>query len=797
MSDAESDGTLTALMAALELSPGPCVLLRALRDDRGIVSDFKIVDVNQSACESWGQARASLKDHRLGEVLPPEVAAAGQSALSRIVQSGAGVEEVVLDLADETWPSPFFDHFRAIGLGDMALVALDLNTPDRRALELYRTLLESSADVVVKVDQHGLIDWFLDTTGVLEYESAELIGTKIDNLLSPDSVLARARHRENLAAARVERFSVEMRSRSGGLHTFSAVGCRQFDVRGGITGVIVGLHLSDESVARERVAQEVEEHYQFLASFARDVVAVERGDVVDWVSPNVAQLIGLDDRAVVGRPLVELVHPDDQGSLLALRHDANGEDTTSLTVRMGTAEGDFRWVNLVVRDLEESLTGSWVRLSSWRDAQGDVAARQALLASERRYRLLAENSTDVVVECDANAVVRWLSPSALASMGWRGDDTVGRSLIDLVVESERAEVVHQLERAEAFHQVAPLEVRYLDAEGRSKWMSQQIRRFRGHEDRRFVYIVTLHDIDDLVTLRRQAIAAANETRLLKEHSSDLIYTTDLEGNVNWVSPSVTTLLGWQTAEVLGSDVVQLMFEDDRPRVLAWRQLIHYGETVEDLEIRVQHANGYFVWMKVRAEPLRDDDGRLIGVVASGRNCDIEVASTRALRTISASSRVLMRERSPREMLRQVCQVAVDEGGYAFAWFGRKFNDDDKSVTVVASSRDHQSYLAGIEITWGQGEGGQGPTGRAIRLGQSVTLGDAYTEESFRPWHDRARAHGFHSACAIPVVVNGQIEGTWQVYARERGAFTPSVMSVLEDLALDTGLAMSRLDLSDL
>jgi hypothetical protein len=44
---------------------------------------------------------------------------------------------------------------------------------------------------------------------------------------------------------------------------------------------------------------------------------------------------------------------------------------------------------------------------------------------------------------------------------------------------------------------------------------------------------------------------------------------------------------------------------------------------------------------------------------------------------------------------------------------------------------------------------------------------------------------------VPVVVNGQIDGAWQVYALEPRAFTPEVLAVLEDMALEIGYGLAR------
>ena len=55
---------------------------------------------------------------------------------------------------------------------------------------------------------------------------------------------------------------------------------------------------------------------------------------------------------------------------------------------------------------------------SIRDVHKQVQARNALVTSEERYRLLAENSSDIVYQ-GANGRITWISPSVERVLGWK------------------------------------------------------------------------------------------------------------------------------------------------------------------------------------------------------------------------------------------------------------------------------------------------------------------------------------------------------------------------------------------
>ncbi|MEA5474252.1 diguanylate cyclase [Synechococcus sp. CCY9201] len=69
---------------------------------------------------------------------------------------------------------------------------------------------------------------------------------------------------------------------------------------------------------------------------------------------------------------------------------------------------------------------------TWRDVSEKAHAIEQLAASEQQFRLLAENSTDVVVHLAADDTVRWVSPSLQTVLGWQPAAWIGHPIGELV-----------------------------------------------------------------------------------------------------------------------------------------------------------------------------------------------------------------------------------------------------------------------------------------------------------------------------------------------------------------------------
>ena len=86
-----------------------------------------------------------------------------------------------------------------------------------------------------------------------------------------------------------------------------------------------------------------------------------------------------------------------------------------------------------------------------------------------------------------------------------------------------------------------------------------------------------------------------------------------------------------------------------------------------------------------------------------------------------------------QLLKDICETLVSEGGYRMVWLGYDNQDEAKSVRPVAHAGFEKGYLETASITWADTERGKGPPGTAIHTGKPVVNQDFQTESHFAPW----------------------------------------------------------------
>ncbi|OWW23095.1 hypothetical protein AYR66_27465 [Noviherbaspirillum denitrificans] len=161
---------------------------------------------------------------------------------------------------------------------------------------------------------------------------------------------------------------------------------------------------------------------------------------------------------------------------------------------------------------------------------------------------------------------------------------------------------------------------------------------------------------------------------------------------------------------------------------------------------------------------------------------------RALRTLSAGNRCLLRASNEQELLTEMCRVIVEKGGYRVACVCYAVHDDQKNIRWMAAVGTDIARMAAFNHSWADNERGVSATGTAIRTGLPVVgrmLSDPiYSNSVFSTLREQAERDGFTSVTALPLRVDGQVIGCLLMGAAEPDAFDEAEVKLLNELADD-------------
>lgn len=663
------------------------------------------------------------------------------------------------------------------------------------SVERYRSLAENATQIVWETDLVGNFTWVSPSVEiVLGWRPQELTASSEDELCSDDDLELLLQMRSRVARGeRFDGFEIRYLTKAGEIRTLISHRASLADERGTVTRVVSGLSdITETVISRSRMA-ESESRLRQIAEYSSDfVLLIDVDDTIEWVSSSATILLGWTVEQLLGTSSWDLLHPDDREKVEHAHRFPHHGTSVAGAVRIRTATGGYRWMSTrsrVTRDARGVPTG---RVIAQRDVEQEVGNFAQLTASVERYRFLAENANGIVYEIDRDGIIQWISPSVQRELGFQPEDLIGRPSITMIYPDDVQKVVARRHMNFDRRPHSLLEVRYMDTDGKVHWMSVRDHLLKSAGGETLHGVIGLTNIDDEVAARDALALSEGRYRLLAENSNDVVLECDERGIITWASPSVFQVLGYQVEEISNMSFLNLIDGAQRNKVSVWWALVALGERVESREARLRLSTDDYLWMELRAHLVNLEGGNESNIIVTLRNIEAEVSIRRANAALSSGSRAMIHSTRESDLLNRMCQVAVDDGGYALAWYGRKMSDDQRSMGIVARSRGDTDYLDDLQVSWSDVPLGRGPTGTAARTGQVIVANDLRYEAGYSPWLSRALENGLYASIALPVTIEGVVDGVLTVYASESNSFDSFAVSVLEDLATAIGHGISKI-----
>ena len=293
-------------------------------------------------------------------------------------------------------------------------------------------------------------------------------------------------------------------------------------------------------------------------------------------------------------------------------------------------------------------------------------------------------------------------------------------------------------------------------------------------------------------------------RAATESAGDAIISADAAGNIVSWNPAATRLFGYAEAEALGQPLTLLIpaalqqrHSEGMARMRAGGAPRIIGKAVE---LTGRHKDGGELPIELSlARWQTDEDVFYTGIlrdIAERKRADILLRRQKDLYdTLSQTNQAIVRVSSQEELFDKICRIAVEHGGFRFAWIGL-CDAARNRVRPVARFGEDGGYIEKVHASAAMDEtGGRRLAVDVMRTGARVVSNDSLKDSALAPWQDAAAVAGVRAAGAFPIRRGGAVIGTLNLYAAEPGFFDAAVLNTLDEMATDISFALDNLDRS--
>ena len=282
---------------------------------------------------------------------------------------------------------------------------------------------------------------------------------------------------------------------------------------------------------------------------------------------------------------------------------------------------DGRFVEVQAMPLPD---GGVVR--TYADVTRRLEDERANRESERRFRLLAENTTDIVIWSNLDTSRRYVSLAVRSVLGYTPEELIGTKPTDFVHPDDAAAYSRLLaDLCQGAMANIITTQRYRHKDGSFVWIEVSFSLTRDEADGPVTgYVASLRDVSDRKRIEEDLRISEERLAMALDSGSDGVWDMDIStGSVDLTGPWLS-ILGYGEHEVA-------------PHISAWELLTHPDDLsraksllVEHLkdklpklecEYRVRTKSGGYVWTLARGKVVaRDDAGRALRIV--GTHIDI-------------------------------------------------------------------------------------------------------------------------------------------------------------------------------
>ena len=506
----------------------------------------------------------------------------------------------------------------------------------------FRLIAETMSDLIVQSDANGIVTYVSPGFRKYGYDFQDLVGLPNVALIHPDDKDRALALRQQLIAGQVPEAhadaAVRFRTADGGWVWLEN---SPQSIRND-TGQVIG----SVSVLRDVTAKRAQ-FQLFETSFRHAPIGIALVSLVGQylrANDSFCAMVGYSEAELLQTDTPSISHPDDRAAGQDERGQLlRGEITKcQFDKRFLKPDGTVVWARLTIA-LVCSTDGSPDHfITQAEDLTERLVAEAALKASEVRFKLIAENTNDIIVMHDLNGRITYMSPS-VRKLGYDPDDFMGRLTKDYMLDADAEMATVIFGRLLAGEDFDPVRMRWRGRDGKTGdpiWLESSPSLVRDPlSGKPTGFLDTVRNVTQQVR-QEEALGAAraegeamlaalheSETRyrLIAENSSDLITMTSADGRHTYISPSIR-YLGYEPDEARELGLAQLVHPDDLAVVRESFQRHQAGAESTRLRLRMRHGKtGDWRWMESAPAQVKDPvSGEFTGVLDVARDVTVQV-----------------------------------------------------------------------------------------------------------------------------------------------------------------------------
>jgi len=403
--------------------------------------------------------------------------------------------------------------------------------------------------------------------------------------------------------------------------------------------------ITTQKVAEEALRESENRLSITLNSIGDGVIATDESGMVTGMNPVAEQFCGWAIAEAKGKPLSEVFKIINAETRELVSNPAEKVMESGFTIGLANhtvliskAGNEYQIADSAapIKDKEGKTIGVILVFS---DVTEKYAIQQSLIGSEKKFRLLVENAQDEVFTVTPDGKLIYISPNAMEFGGYVAEDEIGEHISKYIADPAQLQsILADLAEVIQKQQPATVEFLYLAKNREPFWVEVSANPIIENNK-----VVGINCIMRNISERKHAEELLRKSeekyyelytlmRLMSDTMPDLLWAKDLNERFIFTNKAICDILlnATDTSEPIGkTDMFFALRErESHPEDPSY---FTFGESCVDSDkVTLQemkemqfdeygNIKGKLLYFDVHKAPLFNNEGKLIGVVGSGRD----------------------------------------------------------------------------------------------------------------------------------------------------------------------------------
>ena len=552
----------------------------------------------------------------------------------------------------------------------------------------YQKLFDYSADAFLVIDGDKFVDCNNATLEMLQYESKEaLLATHPSELspkYQPDGRPSFEKANEMIATA-FEKGS----NRFNWVHTRK--NGEDFPVEVLLTAIpdnnktlihVVWRDMSEQSRLQYELVQA--QRIARIGSWIFDL----QNDKLEW-SNEAFRIFEVDpDQFDVSyEHFLAFVHPEDRDIIDRVYKESLKPDQKPYkhTYRILLSDGRIKYLHETGETTFNSAGEAIFSRGTTQDVTERIAAEKSLQESEAWFKAVTQQSTEGITVTDPEGNYTFVNPAFCKMLGYSQPELLGMTIFDIKASKQDQS---SLENPGISKQGHALRIP-LQRKDRTEFIAEVTGKIIDINGVCHV-LRTIRDITRQAESEEALKISETQYRGLVDSIPDILYRTDMQGNITFISRSVYKLTGYTQEEATGMKMAEEVYDDPAQRKSLLIKLMK-NEFVDNFETRLKRKDGSIWWGSTNAHLLKASDGSVQGVEGIIRDITERKKTEQQLNyqaTYDALTGLINRYEFERRAVRLLSTLSIDKDEHALC-----FMDLDQFKVI----NDTCGHTAGDEL----------------------------------------------------------------------------------------------------